>query len=59
MSMPLAPCKDCNMRSVGCHANCDRFVQFKKEMKEFNQRISDSYRNEYRHYHGFKSSTEK
>ena len=32
-----APCKDCDRRSVTCHAECDEYKAYKAEM----QRIQD------------------
>ena len=29
-----APCKDCDIRFVGCHSKCEKYIQYKKEMAE-------------------------
>lgn len=26
-----APCKDCPIRAIGCHANCDKYKDFRTE----------------------------
>lgn len=28
------PCKNCPDRYLGCHSNCDKYKQFKKEIAE-------------------------
>lgn len=30
----IAPCKDCEERFLGCHANCSLYNKFKEEKKE-------------------------
>lgn len=37
MSKPLAPCKDCPDREVGCHSKCERYTSFRKELDEYNK----------------------
>lgn len=31
-------CKDCNDRVVGCHSNCQRYKEYRKDMDDFNQK---------------------
>ena len=33
---PLAPCKDCDERYLGCHDSCKKYIEFKKKNDEFN-----------------------
>ena len=36
--MPLTcKCKDCDKRSVGCHATCSEYADFKKRLADFNE----------------------
>ena len=28
------PCKECNMRYVGCHSKCDYYLEYKKALEE-------------------------
>ena len=47
MKKPLAPCKDCTNRCVGCHIVCDKYIQFSHEMELFRkekQRIQEENR---------------
>ena len=32
----VAPCKDCEDRVVNCHSTCDKYISWKKLMKENN-----------------------
>jgi hypothetical protein len=34
----LAPCKDCQERHIGCHAECERYIKFKEESAEIEKR---------------------
>lgn len=43
-----APCKKCENRSLGCHSMCDKYLKFKKQRNELNdkkvaQGLIDSY----------------
>lgn len=31
-----APCRGCDDRTVGCHSQCDKYIQFKKKIDERN-----------------------
>ena len=31
------PCKNCELREVGCHSRCDAYLLYKKEMELFNE----------------------
>jgi len=37
MKKPTAPCKDCETRYLGCHAECDRYKKFTKESELFRE----------------------
>ncbi len=42
--MKKAPCKDCERRTVGCHADCADYIAWRKraeEMKEIEKREKD------------------
>lgn len=32
-AVPLAPCKDCERRVVGCHASCADYAAYKQDMQ--------------------------
>ena len=33
-----APCRKCENRSVGCHVNCERYIDFVNNCKSINER---------------------
>lgn len=35
MKKPVAPCKDCESRFIGCHIVCDKYIRFSHEMELF------------------------
>ena len=35
MKRPVAPCKGCDDRELGCHSKCDRYKQFCKDQNKF------------------------
>ena len=35
------PCKDCPDRYSGCHAKCERYREFRRELDERNKRIRE------------------
>lgn len=37
MKRPIAPCKDCEHRFVGCHIVCDKYIQFSHAMEIFRE----------------------
>jgi hypothetical protein len=37
--MNKAPCKDCPDRKVGCHSTCEKYILFRKERDELNEKI--------------------
>lgn len=32
--MNLPPCKDCPNREIGCHSKCEKYIQFKNDLKK-------------------------
>lgn len=32
----VAPCKGCTSRYVGCHSECDKYIEFRKALDEEN-----------------------
>ena len=36
---PRVVCKDCKKRSPGCHSECQDYISFRKELKEYNEQI--------------------
>lgn len=46
-------CYNCQDRCVGCHANCEKYKQFKMEREELNKRKRNYYAERTRgYYHG-------
>lgn len=39
-----SPCRGCTDRAVGCHANCERYNAWKRELDAYNKRIDDAMR---------------
>ena len=35
MSKPDSPCKDCSERFLKCHASCQKYIDFQKELSEW------------------------
>jgi hypothetical protein len=35
--MSKAPCKDCKERELGCHAKCEKYIDFKQEREQENK----------------------
>lgn len=31
-------CKDCKERYVGCHSHCEKYLEFRKQLDEYNQK---------------------
>lgn len=38
--MLITPCKDCTDRSVGCHCNCKRYIEWKNEIAKVKDNIA-------------------
>lgn len=36
---PMAPCKDCEDRFVGCHSTCTEYQKYKKDISDFNYQV--------------------
>lgn len=34
----IAPCKDCTERKVGCHADCDKYKEYRRALDAINQK---------------------
>lgn len=34
---PKPPCLNCEDRQIGCHAVCEKYIQFRKELDEVNR----------------------
>lgn len=34
----MAPCKDCEKRTLGCHSSCGDYANFKKELEEIHKK---------------------
>ena len=34
-----APCRDCSDRTVGCHATCEKYAKYKKDMDKLRHEL--------------------
>lgn len=34
-----SPCKNCENRCVGCHSNCDKYIEYRKQLDNRNEII--------------------
>lgn len=41
------PCFQCPNRVVGCHANCERYSNFKNKVQNYNHKVIKARRSEY------------
>lgn len=41
------PCFQCPNRAVGCHANCERYSNFKNKTRDYNHKIIEARHSEY------------
>lgn len=48
--MNKAPCKDCPDRRVGCHSTCEKYLAFRKERDELNEKTYKQKEVEYADY---------
>lgn len=39
MVQPISPCKDCSNRSAGCHSNCEVYMEFFAQRREFLEEV--------------------
>ena len=42
MNIKKSPCYNCEFRTIGCHANCDKYNDWRSLMKEFSKNASKS-----------------
>lgn len=40
MRKPVPPCCNCCERSLGCHAECDRYKEYEKDAEDYRKRMS-------------------
>lgn len=40
--MIQSPCKDCSSRSVGCHASCESYINYRNRMDKCIERREES-----------------
>lgn len=41
MNKPVAPCKDCKNRYLGCHSECKGYIQFLEDKQEWDRMVRD------------------
>lgn len=39
MLQPIAPCKDCKNRTINCHSKCKLYLQYRKDLDEYNEQV--------------------
>jgi len=39
MKRPIAPCKDCEFKTEGCHSTCEIYQTFRKDLDEYKELI--------------------
>lgn len=37
MKKPIAPCLNCGDRVVGCHSNCERYIEYTGDVEKLRQ----------------------
>lgn len=42
----MSPCKNCNKRSLGCHATCNDYIKWSEEMQEQREQANKERRKE-------------
>ena len=47
MKQPNAPCKGCNDRKIGCHAECERYSEFGRNRRIWLDEIRNEKRSAY------------
>lgn len=45
------PCKACEKRCLGCHANCEEYKQFRKDIEEQKKQEKTEYHPNYHRYY--------
>ena len=48
--MIFVPCKDCEIRKIGCHSCCDSYIKYKSELNDAKKDII-----EYQDYETYKN----
>lgn len=44
--LPIAPCKDCTDRHVGCHGKCENYVKWRAEKDKIHVEYIEKYKGE-------------
>ena len=34
---PKPPCHNCENRHIGCHAECEKYIDFRKKLDDYNE----------------------
>ena len=42
MSRPIAPCKDCKDRKLGCHSTCQLYIDFDAANKRYKSEVAET-----------------
>lgn len=40
---PIAPCKSCTDRLIGCHGTCERYGKYRKQIRDEKRRMNEAY----------------
>lgn len=38
-SLTPSPCKDCEDKYIGCHADCEKYIEYTKRQKELKKKV--------------------
>lgn len=47
---PKAPCRNCADRNISCHSSCEKYVDFRKQLDDFNIKLKKQ-KEDYRERH--------
>jgi hypothetical protein len=47
---PKSPCKECSGRELRCHSHCERYKQFREELKRYTEARREEVWDEYTDY---------
>lgn len=47
MGAPKGPCRDCDKRTVGCHAGCDIYKNYREQLEDWTEKRKKEKENVY------------
>lgn len=42
MKQPMSPCLDCECRYISCHASCEKYINFRRFLDNYNEIVKDN-----------------